>query len=128
MYKRQNHKCLDKKKILIVDDNKINQIVTQKVLEQYGMQHQTANNGQEALDIVQLNSFDAILMDINMPIMNGIESSKAIRSLNIETPIIALTATEFNNNENLENYGINSSIIKPYKTEELVSKLLSYTS
>lgn len=127
---KSGYTFLNKKKILIVDDNKINQIVTQKVLEQYGMLHQTANNGQEALDIVQQdNSFDVILMDINMPVMDGIESSTAIRALNIQIPIIALTATAYNNgNDTLENYGINSSIIKPYKTEDLLSKLLTYTS
>lgn len=118
---------LKNKRILIVDDNKINQVVTQKVLEQHGMQHKTASDGKEAVTIVKESDFDAILMDINMPIMNGIESSRAIRSFNTTTPIIALTATNYKKGTNeLDICGINNSILKPYKTEDLLSLLLNY--
>ena len=120
-------KKLENKKILIVDDNKINQIVTQKVLEQYGIVHETVNNGLQALEQVQEATYDLILMDINMPVMNGLESSKAIRELNINTPIIALTAV---NSENPETefipYGINNAIIKPYQTEKLIELIRKY--
>lgn len=116
---------LKNKNILIVDDNKINQVVTQKVLEQYGMLHTTAGDGKEAIAVAQSNTFDAILMDINMPVMNGIDASNAIRNFDKHTPIIALTATNYKNGTNeLNDYGINDSIIKPYKTEDLLKTLL----
>ncbi len=120
---------LKNKKILIVDDNKINQVVTQKVLEQYGIAHNTASNGKEAIEAAKKNGFDAILMDINMPIMNGIDASKAIREFNENTPILALTATNYLDGINeLSSSGINDSIVKPYKTEDLLDKLIAHVS
>lgn len=116
------------KKILIVDDNKINQLVTQKVLEQNGMLHQCANNGLEAIEVVKNCSFDAILMDINMPVLNGIEASKEIRKFNKIIPIIALTATNYEQfDSELFKNGINDAIVKPYHTEQLLALLLKHT-
>ncbi len=121
------YKKLDQKKILIVDDNKINQLVTQKVLEQYGLQHHTASNGLEALNTAKDQEFDVILMDVNMPVMNGLDSSKAIRKLDIDTPIIALTAINSTDPEkDFASFGISDAIIKPYKTEKLLELLLKY--
>jgi signal transduction histidine kinase/CheY-like chemotaxis protein len=121
----KNIASLENKKVLIVDDNKINQIVTQKILEQHSMKHQTANNGKEAVDIVQKELFDFILMDINMPVMNGIEASQKIREFDKKTPIIALTATDFEDPQNeVYRYGVNSIIVKPYETELLLHSLL----
>lgn len=115
------------KKILIVDDNKINRIVTQKVLDQYGIDHYTANNGKEAIAIVSENKFDVILMDINMPVMNGLDASKAIRDLNIKTPIIALTAmSPDGTGDELSSFGIQGTILKPYDTDQLLDKILLY--
>jgi signal transduction histidine kinase len=120
-----NIASLENKKVLIVDDNKINQIVTQKILEQYFMAHQTASNGKEAVEIVQKESFDFILMDINMPVMNGIAASQKIREFDKKTPIIALTATDYEDPENeVYCYGVNSIIVKPYVTEHLLQSLL----
>lgn len=117
------------KKILIVDDNKINQVVTKKVLEQYGIENNTASNGLEAVSMVQENTYDFILMDINMPVMNGIDASVAIREFNTTTPIIALTATNYNNESNeLGKHDIDDSILKPYKTEKLLALLLHHLS
>jgi signal transduction histidine kinase len=116
---------LENKRILIVDDNKINQIVTQKILEQHFMKHQTVSNGKEAVEIVKKEVFDFILMDINMPVMNGIEASQKIREFNKKTPIIALTATDFEDPQNeVYCYGVNSIIVKPYETELLLHSLL----
>lgn len=121
----KNITSLENKKVLIVDDNKINQIVTQKILEQHSMKHQTASNGKEAVEIVQKEAFDFILMDINMPVMNGIEASQKIREFDKKTPIIALTATDFEDPENeVYCYGVNSLIVKPYETELLLHSLL----
>ncbi|WP_405369334.1 response regulator [Nonlabens sp. Asnod2-A12] len=118
-------KSLEGKKVLIVDDNKINQLVTQKVLEQHDMMHRTASNGKEAVDMVEKESFDFILMDINMPVMNGIEATRRIREFDVETPIIALTATNFVDPEKeVYRHGVNSIIVKPYDTEHLLQALL----
>ncbi|MEP3967989.1 MAG: response regulator, partial [Nonlabens sp.] len=118
-------KSLEGKRVLIVDDNKINQLVTQKVLEQHGLVHLTASNGKEAVDIVEKEIFDFILMDINMPVMNGIEATRRIREFDVETPIIALTATNFVDPEKeVYCHGVNSIIVKPYDTEHLLQALL----
>lgn len=119
-------KLLDKK-ILIVDDNKINQLVTQKVLEQHGMLHGVANNGLDAIKKVREQAFDAILMDVNMPIMNGLDSSREIRNIGLDTPIIALTAVNAENPEkDFGSYGIDDAIVKPYRTEQLLELLVKY--
>lgn len=119
---------LSDKTILIVDDNKINQLVTQKVLEQNGMKHECADNGLEAVEIVEKTTFDAILMDINMPVLNGIDASKKIREFNKNVPIIALTATDYDHlDSTLFDSGINDAIVKPYDTEQLLALLLKYT-
>jgi signal transduction histidine kinase/ActR/RegA family two-component response regulator len=117
--------CLHNKKVLIVDDNRINQLVTQKALEQHFMIHETVSNGKEAVEMAQTTSFDFILMDINMPVMNGIEATQKIREFDAETPIIALTATDFADLENeVYCHGINSIIVKPYEIDHLLQSLL----
>lgn len=124
-----DEELLKNKSVLIVDDNKINQIVSQKVLDMLHINHHTASNGLEALEKVKENTFDVILMDINMPVMGGKETSKEIRNLNIHTPIIALTATDYEDVENeLYIHGINDNIVKPYNNDQLVSLLLKYIS
>lgn len=120
-------KKLDHKKLLIVDDNKINQLVTQKLLEQYHMVHDTANNGQEAVDMVLQSEYDYILMDINMPVMNGIDATIKIRELGFKTPIIALTAADdLNLERDVYSHGIDAILVKPYYTEQLLNLLIQY--
>jgi signal transduction histidine kinase/CheY-like chemotaxis protein/Tfp pilus assembly protein PilF len=107
-------------KILVVEDNKINQIVTKKIIESKNHNCIMVNNGLEAIDLVKNETFDLILMDINMPILNGYETSKRIRNLKINTPIIALTA--LNKNEvvdKLKDSGIDDIIIKPFNQDQL---------
>ena len=95
--KTHSQKKLKNLNILVVEDNKINQMVTKKLLEKNGHSYQMAENGLEALQLVEQNTFDIILMDINMPVMNGIEASIKMRNLGIKTPIIALTASDKEN-------------------------------
>ncbi|WP_396597862.1 ATP-binding protein [Dokdonia sp. R86516] len=124
-----SYERLKGKKVLIVDDNSINQLVTKKVLEQYGIKNESASNGQQAVSAVKNNAYDFILMDINMPIMNGIDASIVIRKFDSITPIIALTATSYKEGDKeLTKHGINNSILKPYKTEILLDMLLMYSS
>ena len=107
-------------KILLVEDNKINQMVSKKIVENFNYTCTIANDGFEAINILNTDKFDIILMDINMPILNGYETSKKIRELKINTPIIALTA--FLENEVKETAlasGMNAVISKPFKPSEL---------
>ncbi|MEG1236490.1 MAG: ATP-binding protein, partial [Flavobacterium sp.] len=79
-------------KILIVEDNLINQLVTKKIIEKNNYICSVVDDGFGALKILETEEFDLILMDINMPLMNGFETTKRIRLLGIKTPIVALTA------------------------------------
>lgn len=107
-------------KVLIVEDNKINQLVTKKILEKLHFKSHVVESGIEALEIVSKETFDLILMDINMPGMNGFETTIQIRQMNIETPIVALTAFSILEIEK-EAYdsGMNAIVIKPFKTSEM---------
>lgn len=104
--------------ILIVDDNKINRVVTQKILERNSYVCSTAANGLEAVEIVEKEVFDLILMDVNMPFMNGFEATSAIRKFNTIVPIIALTANDPSQMEgDIAEIGFTDVIIKPYETD-----------
>ena len=107
-------------KILIVEDNKINQMVTKKLLDKSEHNCKIAENGLEAINLVKKNNFDLILMDIHMPVLNGFEASKKIRELGVLTPIIALTASDKNEiiNEMAIN-GINDVLVKPFEIKDL---------
>ena len=112
------------KNILVVDDNKINQLVTKKTLEKHHASVLVAGNGRQAIDLVKTEKLDLILMDINMPEMNGFEATEIIRSLGQKTPVLALTAVEeekvlIKNTNDL----FNDFIIKPYKNEEFLLKI-----
>ncbi len=117
------------KKILIVEDNKINQMITRKILEKNKVICDVADNGSIAIEKVTNNPFDLILMDIHMPGISGIEATKEIRKFNEHIPIIALTAVTLD--ENLDEFylnGFNDIIPKPYKTEEFFQKINKYLS
>lgn len=105
--------------ILVVDDNKINQIVTQNILEKENFACTIVSNGEAAIKVVEEQEFDLILMDLNMPIMNGYQASKEIRKFNTHTPIVALTASELDEIKvKVLESGINDIIIKPYDNYE----------
>lgn len=113
---------------LVVEDNKINQIVTKKIIERKDYQCTIVENGLEAIEILKTASFDMILMDINMPQLDGYETSKVIRDNGITTPIIALTAFELAEvEEKAKLFGINDVIIKPFTSDnffEIIEKIL----
>lgn len=112
-------------KILIVDDNKINQKITRKILEQKQFQCDIANNGEEAIDLSKTNNYQLILMDINMPVMDGYEATKAIRLFNNQTPIVALTAVEAEEvREKIMMVGMNDIILKPYDNSQFFTTIL----
>ncbi len=109
--------------ILVVEDDKINAIVMMQMLKKRGYTYDTASNGIEALALHEKNVYDVILMDIQMPEMDGIETTKRIREKEGEerhTPIIALTALALKGNrEQLLNLGIDEYLPKPVTIEKL---------
>jgi len=116
--------ALENRKILVVEDNKINQMITRKILEKNKMVCMVADNGMDAIKLVKENEFDVILMDIHMPGISGIEATQKIRAFNKDLPIIALTAVTID--ENLDDFyraGFNEIIPKPFKTEEFFEKI-----
>ncbi|NMH88546.1 ATP-binding response regulator [Flavivirga algicola] len=111
----------NKYKILVVEDNKINQVVTQNLLKKANYESVVVNNGLEALNIAKINDFDLILMDINMPVMNGKEATRLIREFDTNIPIIALTASDVDSiKKDCDDNGIgfNDIIYKPFDTYE----------
>ncbi len=110
---------------LLVDDDKMNLMIAKVSLERFGCNIETASNGQEALDYIRERSFDVIIMDIQMPVLDGISTTKIIREeLQLEIPILAFTANAFlaDKNQYLEN-GMDDIITKPYNENDLFLKL-----
>ncbi|OEH84942.1 hypothetical protein BHU72_07050 [Desulfuribacillus stibiiarsenatis] len=118
-------------RILLVEDKPMNQRLATAILQKKGWQVTTANNGLIAVEILQKELFDIILMDIQMPVMNGIEATTEIRKLEkmtnrSVTPIVAMTANAMKGEE--EKYiqiGMDDYITKPFVTEELYTKIES---
>ena len=118
-------------KILLVEDNKTNQLLAKTRLERWGCTIAIANNGIEGVKKVQYNMYDLILMDIQMPVMDGYEATKIIKNdLSEETskiPIIAMTAyTSKSDIQRALDVGMSDYIFKPFKTNDLFSMLLKY--
>lgn len=110
---------LNKHRILIAEDNKINQIVTKNLLEKQNYECVVVENGAEALKVLKDQTFNLILMDINMPVMGGIEATQLIRKFNAEMPIIALTAADVEElKENHDDIGFDGIITKPFDNYE----------
>jgi two-component system CheB/CheR fusion protein len=111
-------------KVLLAEDNRINQLLAQKVLLKFDFECFTVENGSLAVEAVSNENFDIVLMDIMMPVMNGYEATALIRNLSDETkkniPIIALTAVVTGSIiEDCEKAGMNSYLSKPFASEEL---------
>ncbi|WP_194851181.1 tetratricopeptide repeat-containing hybrid sensor histidine kinase/response regulator [Nonlabens antarcticus] len=114
--------------ILIVEDNKINQLVTKKIIEGFNGNYEIAESGLEAIEMTQKKEYDLILMDINMPPgMDGFAAAREIRKFNVEVPIIALTAVEqIEIEKRMKNSLINDYLIKPFKSEEFLVKISNF--
>ncbi|WP_245871821.1 tetratricopeptide repeat-containing hybrid sensor histidine kinase/response regulator [Sediminicola luteus] len=110
--------------VLVVEDNKINQVITKKMLKKREITCDIANNGYEAIDHAKANRYDAVLMDIHMPGISGDEATKEIRKFDKETPIIALTAISLD--DSLEAFyaaGCNDVVTKPFDPEVFYQKI-----
>ena len=114
-----NDQTFVNKKILLVEDNKINQMVTQKFLEKKKMICDISETGEDAIRKMESNTYDLVLMDVHLPGINGTIATELIRKFNTSTPIIALTAISLNENrEMLLSYGMNDVITKPFSPDD----------
>ena len=119
-------------KVLLAEDVKLNQLLTQKLLARSGYRIDVVENGQEAIDAVKQTDYDVILMDVQMPEIDGIEATRQIRTLpqpKCSVPIIALTAqAAVNTQEELLAAGMDDYISKPINFDILFSKLSAIAS
>jgi len=113
-------------KVLVVEDVHLNQLLLRTILDDFKFIWDIADNGKIAIEKLQTNSYDIILMDLQMPIMNGFEATKHIRNkMNLQTPIIALTADVTTVDvEKCKAVGMNDYISKPLDEKLLYSKIL----
>lgn len=118
--------------VLVVDDNNINRLLIKKVLTKWGARSDFAENGLQAVKkLEQSKDFDAVLMDVYMPEMDGIEATKIIRAKSDpyyqELPIIALTASLLSTERHqIDQAGMNDYILKPFEPKNLFDKLSAY--
>lgn len=114
-------------RILLVEDHFLNQMATKKVLASWSefVAVDIADNGLVALEMFRENDYDLVLMDLQMPVMNGIEAARELRKIS-DTPIIALTANSSKHEQDIcAEVGINDYLAKPFKPQELYSKIVS---
>jgi signal transduction histidine kinase len=110
--------------VLVVEDNKINQVITKKMLTKKEITCDIANNGNEAIDLAKNNTYDAILMDIHMPGISGEEATRQIRKFDQRIPIIALTAISLDDSlDSFYEAGCNDVVTKPFKPEVFYQKI-----
>ncbi|RZK24481.1 MAG: PAS domain-containing sensor histidine kinase, partial [Flavobacterium sp.] len=112
------------KKILVTDDNDLNRLVASILLLDYGATVMVAENGEIALDMIEKETFDVILMDIQMPVMNGYDTTRKIRKMGNNIPIIALTASAIKGEkEKCLSMGMNDYITKPINEEDFLKTI-----
>jgi PAS domain S-box-containing protein len=118
---------LKDKKILLVEDNETNRLVATTSLLNFGADIVEVENGEQAIIAIREQKFDLVLMDIQMPVMDGIEATQIIRNdLKMDIPIIALTANAIKGeNERYLSLGMNGYISKPFEEVELISMITS---
>jgi len=116
------------KKVLLVDDNLINLMVGKQILERSKLKVEVAHDGLTALKKAKEQDFDIILMDIQMPIMDGYAATKEIRKFNSTIPILALSANVFMEiKDKIDDCGMNGFIFKPFSPESLLNQIESFT-
>lgn len=116
------------KKVLLVEDNKLNQQIANEILKSFGVNIEIADNGAVAVDLATKNDYDLILMDIQMPIMNGYVATNKIRIIpdvkKATTPIIAMTANAFDDDKRRAiKEGMNGFVSKPIDIDELLNAI-----
>ena len=129
-----NHKILDKRensfngmKILLTEDKEINQMIVLGLLSESGLEIDIANNGEEAVCKCSEYNYSLVLMDIEMPIMDGYDATIMIRKINKDIPIIALTSNGTIEDINrTKSVGMNEHLLKPIDLDRLYSTFSKY--
>lgn len=124
-FEEPNNKC-EGLSILLVEDNFLNQKITSYNLKKFNHEVTIANNGLEAVNIFREQNFDLVLMDIMMPVMDGLEATKEIRKIEVNesrgdhTPVIAVTANTLDNDrEKCLAWGMDDFMTKPFDMNQL---------
>lgn len=120
------------KKVLIAEDSSVIQNLTRKILEAQNYQITSVKNGKEVMDKLASEAYGLILLDINMPVMDGMECARQVRGLadadKANTPIIAVTGNAMNyTEEDFKNVGINEYLQKPLNFDLLVEKVKKWS-
>lgn len=121
----RSQEALAGKRILIVDDEEFNRLLLKSILKKYAVEITEATNGEEAVACIQKKQIDLVIMDIRMPVMNGIDATIAIRKFNTSIPIVASTAVA--SEEKISRCikaGVNSVVFKPFKESDLIACLI----
>ena len=116
-------------KILLVEDNPINQEVAIEILREVNLSIDVANNGAEAIQMVLANAYDLVLMDVQMPVMDGLEATQRLRAMPqfARLPILAMTANAFDEDRQLcEAAGMNDFVSKPVHVDDLFAAILRW--
>jgi len=129
---QDNYTGLEGKRVLVAEDNKINFFVANKFLVNWGIIVSHVENGQLALEKLQTEDYDLILMDLHMPIMDGIEATRIIRRSENprikNIPIVALTAAIMSeSHDKIDDLKINDYVLKPFKPLDLFQRILKHT-
>lgn len=122
-----DYRSLRGMRVLLAEDNQMNQFLATAILESWQMEVHIANDGEKAVQMLEKGAYDLILMDIQMPNMGGVEATEIIRKkMNIHTPIVALTANAIKGNrEQYLQAGMNGYVSKPFDTESLFKQITS---
>jgi CheY-like chemotaxis protein len=128
-----NAGSLNRASVLIAEDNPVNVMLMKKLLSGWGIVPTFAENGERAVELVKYGNFDIILMDLQMPVMNGFDAAKEIRKMcdqkKSNIPIIALTASAlFDIRERVQDSGINDYVAKPFNPNELLERIQTLIS
>jgi signal transduction histidine kinase len=116
--------AFNKLEVLIAEDNAVNLLVAKNILSKWNIVVTNAENGQVALNRLKEKKFDLVLMDLEMPVMDGLTAVSKIREFNSTIPIIALTAASFENLQfDLQKAGLNDFVQKPFRPEDLYNKI-----
>jgi CheY-like chemotaxis protein len=115
------------KRLLLVEDVEVNRLIVTALLEDTGCEIDEAENGQIALDMIAHKEYDLILMDMQMPVMDGLTATREIRKFDTQTPIVAMTANAFREDaEACLAAGMNAHIAKPFDNDVFMRTLVEY--
>ena len=127
--KLQGLKQLTGVKILLAEDNAVNRKIAVRFLTGWGADTDTAENGQIAWDLMQHHSYDLLLIDLEMPLMDGKQLLAEVRQINKDIPAIAFTAAVYENMyTDLEKHGFNGYLHKPFRPDEMHRTILLHLS